>query len=271
MEDEIERAVRRVIETMCDSPGEQLTIDDLARVAMFSKFHFSRIFRRLTGVPPGRFLSAVRLQEAKSLLLSTPLCVADVCTQVGYSAVGTFSTRFKYSVGVAPTQYRRDRGAGMRAPVHEGAATAADAVVRGDLLAPPDGGSDLVCVGLFPDPVPEGWPVRSTIVRSSGSYTLDRVPPGSWYLVAHSLVRHDTAPGSRGESESALLCVRGPITVRSGTTRTVDLPLRPRRVFDPPVLPAVFDARPDEAVDPVVPAGEVMDWSRAGTRDLVAS
>ncbi|MBG0823463.1 helix-turn-helix transcriptional regulator [Planomonospora sp. ID91781] len=233
---------------MRENPGEQLTIDDLARVAMFSKFHFSRIFRRLTGVPPGRFLSAIRLQEAKTLLLSTPLCVADVCTQVGYSAVGTFSTRFKHSVGVAPTRYRRDRGAGMRAPAREDAA-AAGAVIRGALLAPPDEPPGLVCVGLFPDPVPEGWPVRSVVVRSSGAYTLDRVPPGSWYLVAHSLVRHDPAPG-RGEPDSALLCVRGPVTVRPGVARTVDLPLRPRRVFDPPVLPAVFDARPaDEAMD----------------------
>jgi AraC family transcriptional regulator len=58
------RAVERAVETMRDNLGERLTIDDLARSAMFSKFHFSRVFQRVTGVSPGRFLSAMRLDVA---------------------------------------------------------------------------------------------------------------------------------------------------------------------------------------------------------------
>src|SRR4051812_16414952 len=97
MEDALRRAVERAIQHMNENLSEPLTIDDLADVAMFSKFHFSRIFRNITGIPPGRFLSAVRLQEAKRLLLSTSLTVADISSQVGYSSIGTFSTRFKSS------------------------------------------------------------------------------------------------------------------------------------------------------------------------------
>src|SRR5215212_10512242 len=67
MEKAIEQAVGRVIETMRENLGEQLTVDDMARTAMFSKFHFSRFFQRVTGVSPGRLLSAMRLQEAKHL------------------------------------------------------------------------------------------------------------------------------------------------------------------------------------------------------------
>lgn len=91
MEEALEKAVRRVIETMREHLGDELTIDDMARTAMFSKFHFSRVFRQVTGISPGRFLSALRLQEAKRLLLSTSLSVADISIQVGYSSVGTFS------------------------------------------------------------------------------------------------------------------------------------------------------------------------------------
>src|SRR5918992_4039442 len=101
-----EQSVQRVIESIYRNIGEPITIDDMARTAMFSKFHFARIFQRTTGVSPGRFLSAVRLQEAKKLLLSTSLSVADISHQVGYSSVGTFSSRFKRSVGLSPTVYR---------------------------------------------------------------------------------------------------------------------------------------------------------------------
>ena len=64
MEDTCEVAVLRAIEEMQDRLGDQLTVDDLARAAMFSKFHFTRMFQRVTGVSPGRFLSALRLQQS---------------------------------------------------------------------------------------------------------------------------------------------------------------------------------------------------------------
>ncbi|NNJ08505.1 AraC family transcriptional regulator, partial [Streptomyces sp. PKU-MA01144] len=58
----IETAVLRVIDEMHANLGQELTIDDMARTAMFSKFHFTRVFRDVTGTSPGRFLSALRLQ-----------------------------------------------------------------------------------------------------------------------------------------------------------------------------------------------------------------
>src|SRR6266545_1373534 len=110
MEEAAERAVLRAIGAMRERLGEQLTVDDLARAAMFSKFHFSRMFQRVTGVSPGRFLSALRLQKAKHLLVSTTMSVADISVHVGYNSVGTFSSRFSRSVGMSPTTYRRRAG-----------------------------------------------------------------------------------------------------------------------------------------------------------------
>lgn len=110
VDDPIEEAVERAISTMNQNLGERLTVDDLARAARFSKFHFTRIFRRVTGLSPGRFLSELRLQHAKQLLASTSLNVADISIRVGYTSVGTFSSRFTRSVGVPPTTYRRLAG-----------------------------------------------------------------------------------------------------------------------------------------------------------------
>ena len=71
-----------------------------------SPFHFSRMFAKATGVTPGRYLTAVRLFEAKRLLLTTSLTVSDIVCSVGYSSVGTFTSRFTRAVGMTPTQYR---------------------------------------------------------------------------------------------------------------------------------------------------------------------
>src|SRR2546426_2729308 len=80
----IEKAITKVIQTMRENLGEEITIDDMAQAAVYSKFHFSREFQRLTGVSPKRFLSAIRLQEAKRLLTSTSLTVTEISHRVGY-------------------------------------------------------------------------------------------------------------------------------------------------------------------------------------------
>ncbi|GAA3011042.1 helix-turn-helix domain-containing protein [Actinokineospora diospyrosa] len=101
------RAVERVIEDMRGRLAQPITIDEMARVARFSKFHFCRVFHRHTGLPPARFLSSLRFAEARRLLATTSLNISDISTRVGYHSPGTFSARFKTCVGVSPTQYRK--------------------------------------------------------------------------------------------------------------------------------------------------------------------
>ncbi|WP_405088964.1 helix-turn-helix domain-containing protein [Microbispora sp. NBC_01389] len=110
----IEQSIERVIVAMQENLGERITIDDMAKIALFSKFHFCRAFRVYTGMSPARFLSALRLQEAKHLLVSTSLSVAEISNQVGYTSVGTFTTRFSSSVGVTPGAFRAQGGRNLR-------------------------------------------------------------------------------------------------------------------------------------------------------------
>ena len=84
-------AVERVLATMRERLDEDLTLHDMADVAHLSPYHFTRVFRHVTGIPPCEFLTALRLQEAKRLLLTTGLSVTDVCFEVGYSSLGTFT------------------------------------------------------------------------------------------------------------------------------------------------------------------------------------
>lgn len=233
MDDVITAAVLRVIESMQDNMGDPLTIDDMARTAMFSKFHFSRIFQRVTGLSPGRFLSAVRLREAKRLLTSTDLTVTTISHQVGYSSVGTFSSRFTSSVGLSPTRYRRLEAI-VPPPQPVGAGTT---TVRGHISSPL--ADRPVFAGLFPDRILEGWPVSYTILRRPGPYVLENVPEGRWHLIAQATADDREDAFNRPTRGHEGLCIgrQGPIMVHPGTTDAVaDVKLRPMGILDPPVL-----------------------------------
>src|ERR1700716_965915 len=83
-------AVERVIQTMHDRLDEPLTLHEMSRIAYISPYHFNRIFRQITGIPPNQFFYALRLETAKRLLLTTNTSVTDVCFDVGYNSLGTF-------------------------------------------------------------------------------------------------------------------------------------------------------------------------------------
>lgn len=243
MEESIELAVRRAITTMRENMGEQLTVDDIARAALFSKFHFTRIFQRVTGVSPGRFLSALRLHQAKHLLVTTSLKVADISLLVGYNSVGTFSTRFSRSVGMPPTAYRQRAGfAPQIVSEDDGNSSSSKARVSGRIREPNGDEERMVFVGLFVDRIPEGRPVRCDVLAGSGRFQFEQVPPGTWYLLAQSLPADGEAVNAP-DGREIRVATHGPIVVRNETVVDVDVEPRPVRLLDPPVLLALQDVR----------------------------
>jgi AraC-like DNA-binding protein len=237
------KAVGRVIQAMHENLSEQLTLDEMARTAMFSKFHFTRMFQRVTGISPGRFLAAVRLEEAKQLLTTTSLSVTEITHRVGYSSVGTFSSRFSSSVGVSPRTYRRSGGVppSMAAGEQQVSALEQRATVHGEVYAASDDSPGPIFVGLFPGPVHEGRPASGVVLAGPGPYTLENVPPGRWYLLAHSRTagRENAHWTSNHPDSIASLGSHGPITITAGAVVQVDVVLRLMDVFDPPVLLAL--------------------------------
>ena len=97
--------------------AEPLDLDALAAAASVSKFHFTRCFAATYGETPMRYLTRRRIERAQDLLRSANLTVTEVCMLVGFSSLGSFSSRFRELVGESPTQYR-DRWAdgGPRIP-----------------------------------------------------------------------------------------------------------------------------------------------------------
>ena len=88
------------------SYAEPLDLRIMADAAGYSLFHFVRAFREVYGETPGRYLSRRRVERAKELLRSANLTVTEVCLQVGFASLGSFSARFREVVGVSPSAYR---------------------------------------------------------------------------------------------------------------------------------------------------------------------
>ena len=76
-----------------------------ARVACLSPFHFLRLFKTAFGRTPHQYLTWKRINKAKDLL-SENKPVTEVCNEVGFESIGSFSVLFKKEIGFAPTYYR---------------------------------------------------------------------------------------------------------------------------------------------------------------------
>jgi len=87
--------------------AEPLDLAQMAHEAGYSKFHFARAFKDAYGETPANYLTRRRVERAKNLLRSANLTVTEVCMLVGFSSLGSFSTRFSELVGMSPSAFQR--------------------------------------------------------------------------------------------------------------------------------------------------------------------
>jgi AraC-like DNA-binding protein len=216
--------VHHVIEMMHERLPDDLPIEQLARIAAMSPFHFSRTFRRITGVPPRRFLTALRIHRARRLLLTTDGSITDVCFDVGYNSLGTFVRRFTELTGCCPTRVRAFAQTTFPslADVSPTEPAGAGSIVAGETLCP-QGFAGIVFVALFSGPLPEGLPAACTIAPAGGAFRLVFPGAGTFYLFAVGIAGHETA-------SEIMLCDTLP---RGGGQR---LDVRPGIVNRPPAI-----------------------------------
>jgi AraC family transcriptional regulator len=145
------------------------------------------------GISPVYYISALRLQKAKDLLLNTNLCVRDIGLEIGQKSLGTFTTRFTERVGMSPSEFRNSV---QKAENHFRSLQKLNdwsdfpilmnqqATITGTINATVEG---LILIGLFAKPIPEGLPIYGTRVSSLGDFYITDVKPGVYYLMAISV------------------------------------------------------------------------------------
>jgi AraC family transcriptional regulator len=240
------QAVERAIQAMHTHLHELLTLEDLASVACFSPYHFNRVFGRLIGIPPGEFLSALRFQMARRLLLTTPLSVTDICFEVGYTSTGSFTSRFTQLVGLSPRLLRQRAYAFEPLPLaHDYAElcpmTSSYIPMKHTLLgriSTPATFRGTIYIGLFSSPIPQGVPVRCTKLGSPGLYLLNGIADGVYHLRAAAFPVSADLQSSLLPGEKMLLGNNAsPLVIRNGhVSGNPDLVLHPPRLTDPPLV-----------------------------------
>jgi AraC-like DNA-binding protein len=113
--EELNRRMLRARDAIDRSYAQPLDIRSLAHVAHVSDAHFIRTFRATFGETPHRYLQRRRVERAMFLLRETGRSITDICLDVGFGSLGTFSRTFNEIVGVSPTDYRV-RGTVINAP-----------------------------------------------------------------------------------------------------------------------------------------------------------
>jgi AraC-like DNA-binding protein len=101
------RRLCRARDFMAAEHAAPLDLQAAARAAGASRFHFLRAFQRAFGETPHAYLTRVRLERAKEALRRGH-SVTEVCFDVGYASVGSWSALFHRHVGVAPSEYQRE-------------------------------------------------------------------------------------------------------------------------------------------------------------------
>lgn len=235
----------RVVSAMNRRLDLPMSNSKMADIACLSPCHFNRLFRHATGIPPIQFHYALRLDRAKRLLVSTDLSITEICFEVGYNSLGTFTSRFNQLVGLSPSAFRSltrkfesVRLGDLSARLLELAcAPALSRSICGEV-------SDAVCDGLiftalFPRAIPEGIPAACALTSAGAPYYLPHPGCGVWHVFAVAIpwttagTQLITLDGlQRGHS--------GPIHVEvDGWSGASQIELNLARTLDPPVLSAV--------------------------------
>jgi AraC-like DNA-binding protein len=243
------RAVERVITDARERLCEPISLRDMSRVAYLSPFHFNRVFHEITGLPPAKFISAMRLDEAKRLLLNTNRSITDISFDVGYNSLSTFTRRFTQRVGPGPREFRylaeRITPASVEslcthyAELRERATLRASVQTVEGFVDSPTLGSGLIFVGLFPAHIPQSRPVGGALLTSPGPFRIGPVPDGAYHLLAAALPRRADTLGYLLPDTANLSVGAGtrPVIVRHGrASGPANISLRPMVLTDPPLL-----------------------------------
>ncbi|MBJ2120880.1 helix-turn-helix transcriptional regulator [Arthrobacter sp. MSA 4-2] len=228
--------------------SDPISLGDVADHVGYSPSHLVRLFESVVGVPPGRYLAQLRFERAKTLLLTSGEPVRDICFEVGFTSLGTFSRRFAEGVGYSPGRFRvlpHILADHPPRPLHLPTGLTSGGTISGvtvlsraarDAVGP----NPALYVGLFTTPSAKGRPVTSSLLDGVDTFAFVNVPPGRFWVLASAL------PGA-AEPLRQLVPLRSvygrtmrPILVgRDAPHHHVAIELEPAEEWQLPVLLAV--------------------------------
>lgn len=238
-------SVERAIRHMKANLAEPVDLGRLAEIAGISKFHFVRVFDQTTGTTPHNFLACLRMQRAKERLLQSETSITDVCLEVGYNSLGTFSKTFSELVGLSPQQFRtmpRRLSAKQFATAiwrYLAARKKISGPVIEGVVEGPRTPKGFTFVGTFTRGVPLGVPFSGTVMIRHGRFRIERPKDAEFYLLA-ALMPLSANFTDMVANLPIRLVASLRVTNQAGAAKEQPiLRLRPLRPTDPPIVLAL--------------------------------
>jgi AraC family transcriptional regulator len=238
-------SVERALRYMRENLAEPLDLDRLAQNAAISKFHFVRVFDEVTGTTPLHFLSCLRMQRAKELLLQSKASITDICLEVGYSSLGSFSKNFGELVGVSPQEFRgyprRMTPMQFAKAVWHFLATdqkVTEPALEGVVEAP-GRKRGFTFVGTFTRGVPQGVPFSGTVMMKPGPFRIQRPDLEEFHLLAAFIPLSADLTAIVTTLPIEWVASLRVNSARFGPGEAPRLRLRPLRRTDPPIVLAL--------------------------------
>lgn len=104
------RLTHKITQYVCDHFGENITIDSLAEYLNYNAKYINRVFRKETGSSIHQFILKYRVQRSQRLLQKTELSITEIASFCGFSSQTHFSSVFSKTVGLTPSEYRKQKG-----------------------------------------------------------------------------------------------------------------------------------------------------------------
>lgn len=192
--------ILEIINYMREHTDRELTVAELADKFGYSKFHFSREFKKLIGVTPNEYWAALKM-ERSLLELSRSSSILNAQLKTGYQSTGTFASTFLKTTGLTPGQYQNEiQKLGMfyiaksqedRAQsifthysFNKKDASTLQEKVLSITCNVPENFKGIIFVGLFKKPFPTGVPIVGKALIKTTQCVIDQVPNGEYYLLA---------------------------------------------------------------------------------------
>lgn len=226
------------------------SVEEIARTWGYSKYHFSREFKRLTGFSAQQFISSLKMEASIERLVTSKTSVLASHLHAGYLSSSTFTASFEKQTGITPKQYQKQLSnlykilQSYEEVPHNHVKTHHEALFSSSykhrctvtLEYPSEYKRGITFIGLFHSPIPNHKPIIGQAIIGSSLCKFENIPEGSYYLLACAIEKNSPF------YKYFILkdCLRGRIE------RKIDFPadhkshfhivLRPAIPQDPPIL-----------------------------------
>lgn len=244
----MQHIINQIISYLRENHQDADNIEKIAAHFGYSKFHFSREFKRLTGFSANQFISSLKMEKSIEFLVKENRSVLSAHLQAGFLSAGTFSSSFEKQTGMTPKQYQKQlhylyevlKEYEQNRSVVKSHYEPSDEIHQQSkcivtLHFPKEYRRGVTFVGLFKQPIPNHRPIVGKAIVGNTICILDKIPTGKFYLLSCSIEKGASLTDYFVMKDCLRAKVEEPIVFPRDNMKDFELHYRSALPHDPPI------------------------------------